>query len=80
VIFTAEDFLHKFPLFVPAVSVLYENRVILILDSVALLKIPPSSVCCSVICMVDEIVESLITANVVVALLKGVEFLHRIRL
>ena len=57
-VFTAKDFLYEFPLLVPAVSVLYENRICLVLDSVALFEIPPTSVCCSVISMADEIVES----------------------
>ena len=77
-VFAAKDVLHELPLLVPASTVLFESRVCLVLNGVALVEFPPTSMFCRAHSMRYETIGEIFAAKVVVALLEGVELLRRI--
>ena len=77
-VFAAKDVLYELPLLVPASTVLFESRVCLVLDGVAPVEFPPTSVFCRACSMRYETIGEIFAAKVVVALLEGVELLRRI--
>ena len=73
----AKNVLNELPLLVPAGTILFECQVCLVLDRVALVEFPLSSVFYSASGMRDKIVEVICATEVVVTRLEGVFLLYR---